>query len=82
MEQADNYEFHRERMEKEAEQDEKTRFDNRNITLNQIIKWAEDISGSWNGDESGRGEDRAGQANEILEKIEELEELISGMDEL
>lgn len=52
------------------------------MTLEQIKKWAEDISGSWNGDESGSAEDRAGQANEILEKVAELEELIKGMDEL
>lgn len=52
------------------------------MTLEQIKKWAEDISGSWNGDNSGSAEDRAHQANEILEKIAELETLIEEMDNL
>lgn len=52
------------------------------MTLEQIKKWAEDIAGSWNGDNSGSEEDRAGQANEILEKISELETLIEEMDNL
>jgi hypothetical protein len=52
------------------------------MKLEQIKKWAEDIAGSWNGDESGSAEDRAGQANEILEKIAELETLIEEMDNL
>jgi hypothetical protein len=52
------------------------------MTLEQIKKWAEDIAGSWNGDESGSQEDRAHQANEILEKIAELETLIEEMDDL
>ena len=51
-------------------------------SLKKIKDWAEDISGEWNGDDSGRGEDRAMQANDILEKIKELEELISEMDNL
>ena len=51
-------------------------------SIKQIKEWAEEISGSWNGDDSGRGEDRATQANDILEAIKELEILINDMDEL
>lgn len=53
-----------------------------NMTLEQIRKWAEEISGNWNGDDSGSAEDRAHQANEIIEAVENLEELIKGMEEL
>lgn len=52
------------------------------MTLEKIRKWAEDIAGAWNGDESGSQEERADQAKEILEKLDELELLIKGMDEL
>jgi hypothetical protein len=44
--------------------------------IEQIKKYAENISGQWNGDEPGLQEDRAGIANEILEKISEIEELL------
>jgi hypothetical protein len=53
-----------------------------NLDLKGIKSWAENISGSWNGDESGISEDRAGQANEIIEKVDELVELLQGMEEL
>lgn len=56
--------------------------ENYKMTLEQIKKWAEDIVGNWNGDNPGSAEDRAHQANDILEAIKNLEELISGMDEL
>lgn len=52
------------------------------MTLEQIKKWAENIQGSWDGDNPGSAEERAGQAEEILEKVAELEELIDGMDNL
>ena len=51
-------------------------------SLKKIKDWAEEISGEWNGDESGSQEERAGQANDILEAITNLEELIKGMEEL
>lgn len=51
-------------------------------TLKQIKEWAEEIAGQWNGDEPGSAEDRAMQANDILEKVAELEELIKGMYEI
>lgn len=50
-------------------------------SLIEIKQWAENIAGSWNGDNAGIAEDRAGQANEILEAIKNLEELIAEMDE-
>lgn len=51
-------------------------------SLKEIKKWAENIAGEWNGDESGSQEDRAHQANDILEAVAELEALIEGMEEL
>jgi hypothetical protein len=50
--------------------------------INDTIEWAEAISGEWNGDESGSQEDRAHCANEIIEKLNEVKELILGMGEL
>ena len=35
-----------------------------------------DISGAWNGDESGIAEDRANTADDIVELIEQIEELM------
>ena len=53
-----------------------------NLDLKGIKKWAENISGYWNGDDSGRAEDRAGQANDIIEAVDNLVELLQGMEEL
>lgn len=53
-----------------------------NLDLKGIKKWAEEISGEWNGDESGWQEDRAHQANEIIVKVDELVELLKGMEDL
>lgn len=53
-----------------------------NLDLKGIRNWAEEIAGEWNGDESGSQEDRAMQAREIIEKVDELIELINGMEEL
>jgi len=52
------------------------------MTLKQIKEWAEEIESSWNGKESGIGEDRAMQARDILESVAELERLISEMNEI
>ena len=52
------------------------------LTIDDVINWADQISGEWNGDESGRQEDRAHQANEIIEKALELRELVLGMEQL
>ena len=53
-----------------------------NKELERITKWAEEIAGSWNGDESGSAEDRAHQANDIIEACQNLQELLNGMEEL
>lgn len=47
--------------------------------VNAIISWSQDIQGEWNGDESGLQEERAGLANEIEGKANELLELIKEM---
>lgn len=51
-------------------------------SLKEIKKWAENIAGEWNGDESGSQEDRAHCALEIKQKVAELEELLDEMDKL
>lgn len=50
------------------------------MTIGQIKKYAEEIASSWNGEDSGMAEDRAGWANEVLEKIAELEELLKELN--
>jgi hypothetical protein len=50
--------------------------------IEDVIIWADEIAGEWNGDESGSQEDRAHQAIEIIEKAKQLKELIEGMEEL
>lgn len=52
------------------------------LDLKAIKRWAIKISGKWNGDFPGGGEDRALQANDIIEKVDELIELIKGIEEL
>lgn len=51
------------------------------MDLEQLKKWAEHLEGSWDGDESGLGEDRAHCAHEIIEKVNELQELLDEMSE-
>lgn len=41
----------------------------------------EEISGTWNGDESGLAEDRAHIADDISKKIDELIELLKELEE-
>lgn len=50
--------------------------------LEKIKEWAEEIAGEWNGDESGIQEERADQAKDIIEAVDNLINLINGMDEL
>lgn len=45
--------------------------------LLKLKKEAEEISGNWNGDESGYQEDQAHIAEEIIEKVDELLKLIN-----
>lgn len=50
--------------------------------VNDIEKWAFDISAEWNGKNPGSQEDRARQADDIIEKCQELKELIQAMSDL
>jgi len=51
-------------------------------SIKEIKRWALDVSGEWNGDESGKEEDMAVIANEILDIIEELEDYVGHLKEL
>jgi len=53
-----------------------------NLDLKQIRRWAENIAGQWNGDNPGSQEERSHQATDIMEKVDELIELINGMENL
>lgn len=45
-------------------------------SIQQIKKYAEEVSGNWNGDESGLQEEKAQLANDVLEAVKNLEELL------
>lgn len=49
-------------------------------SLIEIKKYAEEIAGQWNG-ESERGEEKAQIANEIIEKIDELNQLLAELED-
>jgi hypothetical protein len=51
-------------------------------TLDDIEEYASDITGHWNGKESGSQEDRAHCADDIITKVQELKELLSELEEL
>jgi hypothetical protein len=46
------------------------------LTLDFIKKHCEEVAGQWNGDESGKQEEDAQTANEVLKKVQEIEELL------
>lgn len=50
-------------------------------SLIEIKKYAEEIAGEWNGDESGIQEDKAHIAGEIIEKIDELNQLLAELED-
>ena len=50
--------------------------------LLKLKKDCEEISGNWNGDNSGLAEDKAHCAHDIIEKVDELVELINELNEL
>lgn len=50
--------------------------------LHYIIEDAIKVASQWNGDEPGREEDRALCADEIVQKAEELRELIEELERL
>ena len=48
--------------------------------LKKLIKECEEIAGRWNGDEPGYNEDQAHIANEIIEKSNEIIDLINELN--
>lgn len=50
--------------------------------LDDIIAWADEIAGEWDGNEPGRQEDRGHQANDIIQKAQELQQLLLEMSKL
>jgi hypothetical protein len=52
------------------------------FTLKDIKKWAIEIASEWDGDLPGSAEERAHQASDILLAVENLEELMGGMENL
>ena len=50
--------------------------------IKDVIEWADEIAGQWDGDNPGQEEDRAWQAQDIMQKANELIELIEGMTRL
>lgn len=46
------------------------------LTLEKIQKYAEKISGEWNGDDDGVMADRAGMADDIIEHIDAIKDLL------
>jgi len=51
------------------------------LDLQAISKYAEEVSGEWNGKFSGRAEERAGIADDIIEKVKELRSLLAELDD-
>ena len=51
------------------------------LDLKELVKWAEEISGRWNGDNEGIIAERAHIADDIAEKSNELITLLNEMDE-
>ena len=51
------------------------------LDLKAISTYAEEISGNWDGKESGWAEERADIANDIIEKVKELRALLTELNE-
>jgi len=49
-------------------------------TLDYIKQEMDEVAGQWNGDESGKQEEDAQIAKEVLEKVAEIEELLKQLD--
>lgn len=49
--------------------------------VSNLLEWANDISGQWNGDEPGDQEQAANCADEIIIKCYEIRELIDEMEQ-
>jgi len=48
--------------------------------LNRLEKKLSNIAGNWNGDESGLAEDRARASLDVIEKINEIREIIEELN--
>lgn len=53
-----------------------------NETLDEMAEWAMQIQGEWDGDNPGREEARAMQAEHILKLIANLKEQINEIEEM
>ena len=51
------------------------------LTLNEIMKMAESIPSEWDGDESGRGEDRARAAMDLIEPLNKVIDIVIALKE-
>jgi hypothetical protein len=51
------------------------------LDLKHISDYAEEVQGQWNGKESGRGEERADIAKDIIEKVAELRTLLAELND-
>ena len=60
---------------------ELTKEDWMDLDLKAISTYAEEISGNWNGKESGQAEERADIANDIISKVGELRDLLKELDD-
>lgn len=49
--------------------------------LDDLIKEADQVAGAWNGDEAGKQEEQAQSALEIIEKCNEIKDLINYINE-
>lgn len=56
-------------------------YEQQSLVVQNLIDWAEDISGQWNGDKSGDLEQAANCANEIIEKCNDIQQLIDEMEQ-
>jgi hypothetical protein len=52
------------------------------LALNLYVGHMEEIGGAWNGDLPGRQEDRAHQAEEIIDTINKLRDQITELDQM
>ena len=52
------------------------------LNIDDVIAYADNIAGQWNGDGSGKQENRAMQAREIIEACVAVKELLKGMEGL
>ena len=51
------------------------------LDLKHISEYAKEVQGQWNGKESGRGEERADIAKDIIEKVAELRALLAELND-